>query len=75
MAKKDIFKREVKGMRDWTDQHDGQFPPLLVSVLGCRLNIELRGYYLIASPEDDPEMKLSAGMPEEILQKIVMNLN
>ena len=75
MAKKDIFKREVKRMCDWADQHDGQFPPLPVSVLGRRFIVELRGYYLIASPEDDPEMKLSAGTPEEILQKIVMNLN
>ena len=62
-------------MRDWADQNNGQFPPLPIKVLGRRFNIELKGYYLIANPEDDPEMKLSAGTPEEILQNIVMNLN
>jgi len=74
MTKKDIFKQEAKRMRDWSDQHDGQFPPLSVGVLGRRFTVELKGYFLIASPKDDPEMKLSAGTPEEILKKIVVNL-
>jgi len=32
-AKKDIFKREVKRMRYWTEQQDGQFPPVPIIVL------------------------------------------
>ena len=72
---KDVFKREIKRMRDWADQHGGKFPPLPVNVLGRRYSVELKGYNLIATPDDDPEMKLSADSFEGILQKIIVNLN
>ena len=75
MAKKDVFKQEIKRMRDWADQHKGLFPPLPISILGRRFSVELIGYNLIATPEDDPEMKLTSDSFEGILLKIVANIS
>jgi hypothetical protein len=74
MAKKDIFKRELKRMRDWADEHGGKFPPMTIGILGFKFTVELIGYNLIATPENDPEMKLSSDTFEGILLKIVSNL-
>ena len=50
MASRDVFKREVVRMRDWANQHDGQFPPLLVSIIG-RNNPYWILYFFLVTPK------------------------
>jgi len=69
MAGKDVLKREVKRMRDWADQHDGQFPPFPVSVLGHRFTVELQVYYLIATPKDDSPTNPENLNPAQVRQQ------